>query len=175
MSLRMRGKQIAPVSETVKSSSEANPNDPNNNVVQRLKMWGVLVSDLFKVVMACLLSVFVPQNCPPSETFDKEVRVAARAAAATSSITPLLIVSLQYWHPCEVQENLTELDPYNTCAPTLLPSSRSRHAPPCQVPQSCKNNSFPFSSQVCHHRELLHVLRLLRPVLCRIPTRDVFD
>ncbi len=136
MSLRMRGKQIAPVSETVKSSSEANPNDPNNNFVQKLKMWGVLVSDLFKVVMACLLSIFVPQNCPPSETFDKEVRVAA---AAISRVAPPLIVSLQYWHPCEVQENLTELDPYNTCAPMLLLSHRGRASLRCPALTSqCK-------------------------------------
>jgi len=59
--------------------------------------------------MACLLAVFVPQNCPPSETFDKEVpRPLSRALLR-------LMLPLQYWHPCEVQENLTELDPYNTC------------------------------------------------------------
>jgi hypothetical protein len=60
--------------------------------------------------MACLLAVFVPQNCPPSETFDKEVpRPLSRALLR-------LMLQLQYWHPCEVKENLTELDPYNTCA-----------------------------------------------------------
>jgi hypothetical protein len=71
MSLRMRGKQIAPAPETAGKASENGEN--NNNFMQKLKMWGTLFSDLFKVVMACLLAVFVPQNCPPSETFDKEV------------------------------------------------------------------------------------------------------
>ena len=72
MSLKLRGKQIAPEPETCNTPE----NESNNNLVQKLKMWGTLISDLFKVVMACLLSVFVPQNCPPSETFDKEVRPA---------------------------------------------------------------------------------------------------
>ena len=68
MSLRLRGKQIAP--ET-KDQLAGGMN--NNNFIQRLKMWGTLLSELFKVAMACLLSVFVPQNCPPSVQFDKEV------------------------------------------------------------------------------------------------------
>ena len=74
MSLRLRGKQIAP--ET-KDQLAGGMN--NNNFIHRLKMWGTLLSELFKVAMACLLSVFVPQNCPPSTTFDKEVG-ASRAA-----------------------------------------------------------------------------------------------
>ena len=73
MSLRLRGKKIAP--ETNAQLSRGN----NNNFIQRFKMWGTLLSELFKVAMACLLSVFVPQNCPPSTTFDKEVG-ASRAA-----------------------------------------------------------------------------------------------
>ena len=73
MSLRLRGKKIAP--ETNAQLSGGN----NNNFIQRFKMWGTLLSELFKVAMACLLSVFVPQNCPPSITFDKEVG-ASRAA-----------------------------------------------------------------------------------------------
>jgi len=84
MSLRLRGKKIAP--ETNAQLSGGN----NNNFIQRFKMWGTLLSELFKVAMACLLSVFVPQNCPPSITFDKE-----------------------YWHPCEIKENLVELNGYN--------------------------------------------------------------
>jgi hypothetical protein len=69
MSFKMRGKQIVPTSHT----SEPSSGEENNNIIQKLKMWGTLVSDLFKVVMACLLAVFVPQNCPPSTRFDKEV------------------------------------------------------------------------------------------------------
>ena len=50
MSLRMRGKQIAPATETTKTleKKEGNP-DPNNNFVQKITMWGTLISDLFKV------------------------------------------------------------------------------------------------------------------------------
>jgi hypothetical protein len=50
MSLRMRGKQIAPATETTKTleTREGNP-DPNNNFMQKLTMWGTLISDLFKV------------------------------------------------------------------------------------------------------------------------------
>ena len=41
--------------------------------------------------MACLLAVFVPQNCPPSETFDKEVPrpPVSRAAAPHAAIAVL--------------------------------------------------------------------------------------
>jgi hypothetical protein len=139
MSLRMRGKQIVPAAAETIVSNESNPS-PNNNFLQKLTMWGTLISDLFKVVMACLLSVFVPQNCPPSQTFDKEVRalLSSRAAVtkshprASCTLRSRLIPSLQYWHPCEVQENLTELDPYNSCvksfflspAPPLLSALR---------------------------------------------------
>ncbi len=87
MSLKLRGKQIAPEPETSSTPADVD----NNNFIQKLKMWGTLVSDLFKVVMACLLSVFVPQNCPPSETFDKEVRPAPRMTNSTTCHTSLAV------------------------------------------------------------------------------------
>ena len=110
MSLRMRGKQIAPAPETAGKASENGEN--NNNFMQKLKMWGTLFSDLFKVVMACLLAVFVPQNCPPSETFDKEVclrRILTSAFSAARQLISRSLLSHVICHTSLVTRHLLHL------------------------------------------------------------------
>ena len=108
--------------------------------------------------MACLLAVFVPQNCPPSDTFDKEVPrpPVSRAAAPHAAIAVLA--------PLRSEGELDRARPVQHVRALLL----SLFAP-------CPHSPSFFSLQLCHYRELHHVLRVLHAVLRRVPARNVPD
>jgi hypothetical protein len=83
--------------------------------------------------------------------------------------TRLSFSVLQYWHPCEVKENLVELDPYNTYvdSASAAPFCLNRH------PRLLAQIS--LSAQFCSCVQLHHLLCLLRFVLRGISTRNVFN